>query len=168
MSRRVKVISVWAAVSLVLPLILNESAVASTRAVRQRESYTLSAEAVEAAGRFRRSVNERVFADLEIVLKELTKTGGKTSADGPVEYQSISKPQLRDLLGPPAYEGEKGEITYNHSFGTTTIYFEGDRLKEAITMGRPNFWYEYPRQGTGKRLWYGTKRWARKIIRLIF
>jgi hypothetical protein len=167
MNRIIKVISIYVALSLALSSITCGWAEVSARAVRQQEDYKLSAEALEAAGRFRNS-GARTFADLELVIKGLEKPGGTSSPGRGVEYQTILKRQLLELLGPPSYEGEKGQINYGHKYGSTTFYFEGDRLKEVMTIGEPIYWYSSPRQGVAKRLWYRTRRWTRKVIGLIF
>jgi hypothetical protein len=74
--------------------------------------------------------------------------------------------QLLDLLGTPTYEGEKAEVTYGLSYGTTTFFFEDGRLKSFITPSEPTFWHSYPRQSLGKRLWYKAVRWSGKLKRL--
>jgi hypothetical protein len=167
MNRIIKVISIYVTISLALPFIPVGSAEVLARGARGQEAYELSAEALEAAARFRNS-SARVFADLELVLKGLEKPGGPPSPGWQVEYQPIPKRQLLDLLGPPPYEGEKDQIIYYHNYGSTAFYFESERLKNAVTLTEPSYWYSTPRAGVAKRLWYGTRRWTRKIIGLIF
>jgi hypothetical protein len=167
MARIVKVFSICLSILLALPL--TGWATASPLAQDQQEGYTLSGEALAAAKRFRSKPNGRLFADLEVVLKEFLTAAGTASAAGQDQYQAISQQQLLDLLGPPPFEGEKGQVTYGHSYGTTSFFFEGGRLKNFLTLGEGTVWYEptYPRQSAAKRFWHKMVKWSRKLKRLL-
>lgn len=159
-------IFIWVAVLL---FILNPlGRLAAGAPVRsQEETFTFSSEALAAAKRFS-STKERAYADLEIVLNEL-QTLDRTTSPMKVGYRPIRKQQLIDLLGPPTYESENGQVTYGNSFGTTTFFFEDGRLKSFLTLGEPTYWYSAdPKWGIGKRVWYRAVRWAGKLKRFLF
>lgn len=133
----------------------------------QEESFTFSSEAQAAAKRFN-STKERAFADLEVVLNEL-QTLDRTTSPMKVGYRPIPKQQLIDLLGPPTYESDDGQVVYGNSFGTTAFFFEDGRLKSFLTLGEPNYWYSAdPKWSIGKRVWYRAVRWAGKVKRFLF
>jgi hypothetical protein len=142
-------------------------AAASTTVKYRQESYTPSAEALAAALRFRDVTLGKKFADLEVVIKELTKDEGASSAGGQAEYRAISRQQLLDLLGPPPFDDEKGTAIYRHTYGYTYFYFENDTLKDIQNVSEPILWYAYPQQSFPKRMWYKAVRFAHRLKRLL-
>ena len=155
--------------SVCLGTLLMLSSTLQGRAIAQlptsQPGFTLSEEAKATALRFKTEPKGRLWADLEVVLKELAKPSA--TAAGGVEYQPISRSELLDLLGPPSSEGSDGSIIYGNSgyFETTGFFFEGGRLKSFVTLGESVVWYEpaFTQPNAAKRLWWKIVRLSRKI-----
>ena len=152
-------------VSLFLALTFNPIAGAKAPPLDQpnQDGFTLSDNALAAAKRFRNNPTGRTFADLEVVLNEMMKVSGAK-----VEYLPIPQQQLIDLLGPPSTEDQNAQVTYGHSYfgsyGTTSFFFEGGKLKNFLTIGEPSIRYASTiRPSRARLLWYKVVRWSGKL-----
>jgi len=146
------------------------SASAASLVQQQPETYSLSVAGAAAAARFRSEPKSKLYADLEVVLKELPQPAAPASPDGRVQYQVISNQQLLDLLGPATIESGEDHLSYSHSYGMTSFYFAGGRLMNVVTLGEPNctfYTLSYPPQGAAKRLWYKTMKLSHKLTKML-
>ena len=137
---------------------------ASQQAAPQEKGFVLSEGAIAAAERFRSEKNGRKLEDLEHVLSEFYEWDQTTRMYKRVFERTATKQRLLELLGPPDYEDEKGDVWYRHSYGSTTLFFEEGYFKDRATLIE---WVAYPEQSLPKRVWHKAMRWTKKVWKLL-
>ena len=137
---------------------------APQQAAPRAEGFVLSERAVAAAERFRDVKGGRKLEDLEIVLGEFYEWDQTARVFKRVVERTVTKQRLLDLLGPPDYETEKGDAWYRHSYGSTTLYFEGGYFKDRATLIE---WVAYPEPPLHERVWRKAVRWTKKAGKLL-